>query len=140
MRRAMSSLLSADDARYRTGRRARTASAKDAVFSCWLTCSTCEPKFFNRISLLYKYWFIPAAYAIERSVPRKTRRSKPDSAPEIWSWCFAINCCTAFLLSVEGVLFWNAPHPTRAETPQFWLRLRRAVLVKRRNRRTGEPF
>src|SRR6266849_3061435 len=74
MRRAMSSLLSADDARYRTGRRAATASANDAVFSCWLTCSSCEPKFFNRISLLHKYWFIPAAYAIERSVPRKTRR------------------------------------------------------------------
>src|SRR5438093_13719839 len=79
------------------------------------------------MSLPHKYWFIPAACAIDRSAPRKTRRSKPDSTPEIWSWCFAINCCTAFLLSVEGVLFWNAPHPTRAETPQFWLRLRRAV-------------
>src|SRR5438093_9804022 len=81
------------------------------------------------MSLPHKYWFIPAACAIDRSAPRKTRRSKPDSTPEIWSWCFAINCCTAFLLSVEGVLFWNAPHPTRAETPQFWLRLRRAVAL-----------
>src|SRR6266536_3192363 len=79
------------------------------------------------MSLLHKYWFIPAACAIDRSVPRKTRRSKPDSAPETWSWCLAINCCTAFLLSLEGVSLGNAPHPTRAQTPQFWLRLRRAV-------------
>jgi hypothetical protein len=28
-----------------------------------------------------------------------------------------INFCTAFLLSVEDVLLWDAAHPTRAETP-----------------------
>lgn len=37
------------------------------------------------------------------------------------------NLNTAFLLSVEDVLLVNAAHPTRAETPQFRLRLRRAV-------------
>src|SRR6266567_6404650 len=81
-------------------------------------CSTCEPKFLSRISLLHKYWFMPAAYAIDRSVPRKTSRSKPDSTPEIWPWWLAVNFSTAFPLSFEDVLFANAPHPTRAETPQ----------------------
>jgi len=31
----------------------------------------------------------------------------------------AINSSTAFLFSNKGVSLWNAPHPTRAETPQL---------------------
>src|SRR6266567_4723876 len=66
--------------------------------------------------------------AIDRSVPRKTRRSKPDSTPEIRSWWLALKVQHGgSALSVEDVSLANAPHPTRAETPQLWLRLRRAV-------------
>src|SRR5712691_11864530 len=90
-------------------------------------CSTCEPKFLSRILLLHKNWFMPAAYAIDRSVPRKTSRSKPDSTPEIWPWWLAVNFSTAFPLSFEDVLLANAPHPTRRKRLSFWLRLRRAV-------------
>src|SRR4029450_9303363 len=69
---------------------------------------------------------MPSACAIRRSVPRNTRRSKPDSAPEICCWCLAINFCTAFLLSL-GMCSRTKRIVRRAGTPSVWLRLRRAM-------------
>src|SRR3954466_8932717 len=70
---------------------------------------------------------MPCLYAIERSVPRKTSRSKPDNTPAIWSWCFPINCSTAFLHSFTMCRVQTTRILRRQERLTLRLRQRRAV-------------
>src|SRR3954466_13877247 len=70
---------------------------------------------------------MPCLYAIERSVPRKTSRSKPDNTPAIWSWCFPINCSTAFLHSFTMCRVQTTRILRRQERLTLRLRQRRPV-------------
>src|SRR3954469_24316124 len=72
---------------------------------------------------------MPCLYAIERSVPRKTSRSKPDNTPAIWSWCFPINCSTAFLHSFTMCRVQTTRILRRQERLTLRLRQRRAVSI-----------
>jgi hypothetical protein len=51
-------------------------------------------------------------------VPRKASRSNPDKTPAIWFWCFAMNCCRAFLYSFnQDVSCLDNPHLTETGAP-----------------------